>query len=132
MASQDRGRWVRQHVTHSELFGYTMSEAELVEKLGIMSVYDCLWVTSRISCIVESGSLSVEQQLETLRRLGLDKGFEEELAAVFASGAVRALFFPQQLTHLARLVIQHADDRPADDFDGGKLISTYLRCLFGV
>jgi hypothetical protein len=132
MARQDRGRWIRQHITHSELFGYTMAEAEVVEKLSMMSVYDCLWVTSRISCIVESGSLSAEQQLETLRRLGLDKGFEKELAAVFASGAVRVLFFPQQLTHLARLAILHADDRPADDFDGGKLIPTYLRCLFGV
>ncbi|MGH2911800.1 MAG: hypothetical protein ACRDJ3_04920 [Solirubrobacteraceae bacterium] len=42
------------------------------------------------------------------------------------------MFFEQQLVHLARLVILHADRRTQDDFDGGRLRDEWAKCLIGV
>src|SRR5947209_2221750 len=100
MADRDRRRWVLPHVSHQQLFGDTMSEGELIANLGSLSVFDCLWVTSQLSCVVESGPLTIERQLEALRRMNLSDSVDAELANVLSPDGIVALFFPQQLTHL--------------------------------
>jgi hypothetical protein len=43
-----------------------------------------------------------------------------------------AIFCEQQLVHLARLVVLHADRRPHDDFASGTLYEDWVTCLIGV
>lgn len=47
-------------------------------------------------------------------------------------GRWSAIFFEQQLVHLARLVILHADPRPPDDFNSGAVYDEWVTCVITV
>lgn len=126
-------RYVNTFITHEELYGERLDEKRIVELLERMSAYDCLAIIGRISCMIHSTPrLDTERQLEILERFGWQEGLREVVGAELERAGRRLLFFPQQLIHLTRLVVGHADLRPADDFRSGKLVEDFATCILGV
>ncbi|MDX6602623.1 MAG: hypothetical protein QOF13_1825 [Solirubrobacterales bacterium] len=126
-------RYVNTFVTHEELYGERLNEERIVELLGPLSAYDCLAIIGRISCMVHTTvRLDTERQLQILERFGWQEGLREVVGAELTRNGPRVIFFPQQLIHLARLVVRHADLRPADNFDDGKRIEDFATCVLGV
>jgi len=122
-------------LTYEEMGGEPMDEAGIAERLAKISAYDCLQALGRISCMLHAGSLnSINTQLLIMRRLGWNEEVRNRIELVLRSSDTgpRPMFFPQQIVHLARLAVRHADDRPSDGFDGGQLIDDFIACLLGV
>jgi hypothetical protein len=127
--------FVHTFVTWEELTGRKMSEAEVVEKLSRLSAYDCLQAVGRLSCMVDGGSLmSLEKQRMIMERLGWPQDARDLMDEKMgdSDGEMRCVFFPQQVVHLARLAVLHADPRPPDDFGGGAAVADFIDCLLGV
>lgn len=114
----------------------TMSEADLLERLGRMSAADCLAFIGFLSARL--GSSGSPQNSPALQReligevFGSDSDFAVTLTAQLDRGEPTVVFCEQQLVHLARLAVLHADPRPADDFGNGELIEAWFDCLLGV
>jgi len=126
-------RYINTFVTHEELYEERLNEEQIAELLGSMSAYDCLAIIGRISCMIHTAPrLDTERQLQILERFGWQEGLREVVGRGLESDGQRLLFFPQQLVHLARLVVRHADLRPADNFAEGKLIEDFATCILGV
>jgi hypothetical protein len=122
-------------VTWEELTGSKLREAQIVDRLAKISAYDCLQALGRVSCMVHAGPLtSLSKHRLIMDRLGWpDQAktlLEGKLTEEGANG--RALFFPQQLVHLARLAVLHCDQRDPDDFEGGAQTGAFIECLLGV
>jgi hypothetical protein len=128
-------RYVRTFVTYSELGGEAADEEWITSRLQKMSTYDCLQLLGRLSCMVDAAPLGDQlQQLRIMERLGWSAVVRDAASAILAGdgGAGRSMFFPQQLVHLARLAVIHADPRPMDDFAGGALHHDFTQCVLGV
>lgn len=128
-------KYVNTFLTWEELGGDPIDEGEIAQRLAEMSGYDCLQALGRLSCMLQGGPPThIDTQRLIMRRLGwpddLRSWIEEKLNE--KAGGSRALFFPQQVVHLARLAVLHADDRPADDFAGGELVGRFIECLLGI
>lgn len=126
-------RYINTFVTHEELYGERLSEEKIVEMLEPISAYDCLAVIGRISCMLHTAPLlDSERQLEILERMGWNQDIRDAIPSRPNREGPRLVFFPQQLVHLARLVVRHADLRAPDDFADGTQIEAFATCLLGV
>lgn len=128
-------KYVTLFLTWEELGGDPIDEAGIARRLSEMSAYDCLQALGRLSCMVQGGPLmSREKQLLIMRRLGWPEDLRSWIDTKLSdeSDGTRVLFFPQQIVHLTRLAVLHADGRPPDDFAGGDLIGSFIECLLGV
>jgi hypothetical protein len=127
--------FVHTFVTWEELTGKKMSEAEVIERLSQLSAFDCLQALGRLSCMVYGGPLtSRDKQHLIMERLGWPEEARELLKEKMgdSNGEDRCVFFPQQIVHLTRLAVRHADWRPADDFEDGAAVGRFIECLLGV
>jgi len=120
----------------SQLLGFDepITEADVIERLGGLSVYDCLGMVGRLSAAlyVNPRSMTPSCQLPLVEWLARDVApdLRDRLRnAVTKRGAVAV--FDQQLIHLARLAVQHADPSPPVGFSGTRS-TDFLICLFGV
>lgn len=134
-------RSVGTYLTYSDVLALLggegeMSEADLIRRLGRLSGADCLNFLGFLSArLGSSGSPrhAAELQRELIGEVfGSDTDFARILRAQLDRGEPTVVFCEQQLVHLARLVVLHADPRPADDFAGGELYEEWLDCLLGV
>lgn len=127
-------RFVRSFLTYTEMGGEPIDEPWIVAKLANLSAYDCLDFLGRLSCMLEAApTANVEQQVRIMRRLGWSEAtVAVAQTAITASGNPRAMFFPQQVAHLARLAVLHADPRRADGFGGGAQAQEIVTCLLAV
>jgi hypothetical protein len=126
-------RFARTFVTYSELGGRSVDEDWIVSRLQRISAYDCLQALGRLSCMIDAAPLGdTKQQLGIMRRLGWSATVRSAAQAVLTEDDGRAMFFPQQVVHLARLAVLHADPRPMDGFAGGALIRDFTECVLGV
>jgi hypothetical protein len=122
--------------TYEEIFGKRFEREDLIATLSETSVEDCLEVLSRLSCMVEGQPATPSaRQLQIVRRMTVDEHVVSHLTSLIEAQAddrPRTLFFPQQLVELTRLVLRHADMRPADGFDNRRLAGRFIQCVFGV
>jgi hypothetical protein len=127
-------RYARTFLTYSELGGGAVDEQWVCSRLERMSAYDCLQLLGRLSCMVLAAPFAdVGQQVRIMRRLGWPQPFIKSVEAKLGLGMQsRSLFFPQQVVHLSRLAVLHADPRPPDHFVAGKLLPEFLDCALGV
>jgi hypothetical protein len=114
--------------------GEAVDEQWIVDRLERMSAYDCLDFLGRLSCMVDAAPIAdIRQQVRIMERLQWSEvAIKTVEAALDAATYPRALFFPQQVVHLSRMVVLHADPRPPDGFVGGNLNKEFLDCVLGV
>jgi hypothetical protein len=112
-----------------------MSESEIIGQLTEMSAADCLLALADLSVRLFGGE-----------KRGLDGGLQDELVEhVVGDGPLghtlheslddprwSAIWFEQQLVHMARLVVLHADRRPPDDFDQRRLFPEWVTCVIAI
>ena len=128
-------RYTRTFVTYSELGGGPVDERWITSRLEKMSAYDCVQMLGRLSCMIDAAPLGdLQQQLRVMGRLNWPETVKQAAAAVLTdgNGGTRAMFFPQQVVHLARLAVLHADPRPPDGFANGALASDFIQCVLAV
>jgi len=127
-------RYVRTFLTYTDLGGSEpVDEAWIISRLQKMSAYDCLQALGRLSCMVYSAPIADEkQQLRIMERLGWPQLVRDRVELILRGDGGRALFFPQQLVHLSRLAVLHADPRPMDNFQDRALVSDFIECVLGV
>jgi hypothetical protein len=124
------------YINYSDLTGgkRQMDEAGVVDRLKLLSVQDCLGALAHISTRLFS-STGPSSRSETEREL-IEEIVGGELGARILSmlddPRWSAAFCEQQLVHLARLALLHADRRPHDDFSDGALYAEWITCVFGV
>jgi hypothetical protein len=124
------------YATASELTGARpVREKDLAARLGGLSTADCLVAIAHLSTRLfaqarpqEGPQLQYELAGQMLGDGPLALAVLERLRA----GQITSVFFEQQLVHLARLVILHADRRPRDGFDDGRLLGEWAKCLLDV
>jgi hypothetical protein len=124
------------YLTHHELTGgAAIREADLAERLRKLSAADCLWAIAHLNTRLFAATRP-EGSAQLQRRLVQEVVGDVELGRALLQTLTRrgatSVFCEQQLVHLARLVILHADGRPHDDFGGGRLREEWLTCLIGV
>jgi hypothetical protein len=128
--------YVGTYLTYSELTGNEpMPESDIIARLEKMSAADCLLALAHLGTrLFASGNRGIDGWLQhdlvdhmagqgPLGKLLHEKLKDPQLSAIFSE---------QQLVHLARLVIMHADRRPPDDFDEQGLYAEWVTCLIGV
>jgi hypothetical protein len=121
------------HVTGADIFGQTISEDEVIGALAGVSVYDCLRLTSRLSIMLNQGNrYSIELQGRMITDIiePFSNSLTIKLRKLLTGGQVP--FFEQQLYHLGRLAVLHADLRDGDDFGAGAKVGDFMTCLFGI
>jgi len=119
-------------LTYTELGGEPVDEPWIISRLQKMSAYDCLQALGRLSCMVYSAPIAdTNQQLRIIERLGWHEA-KDSVESVLRTDGGRALFFPQQLVHLSRLAVLHADPRPMDNFCDHTLVDDFIQCVLGV
>jgi hypothetical protein len=119
----------------SKEFGFDSqrTEKELAEILSVLSAYDCMGMIGRLSAWYYSTPRAPlpEAQAGVAHWLAdWDSEWRERVRGALQSGAI--VVFPQQLTHLARLVARYADPRPPEEFAHQQAQRDFLTCLFGV
>jgi hypothetical protein len=131
----ERFQHVGTYLTYRELTsGSSMSERGVVERLARLSAADCMFVLALLGTRLFAGE-----------NRGDDKDLQHQLIELIVEGPLgsllheklsdprwTAIFCEQQLVHLARLVVLHADRRPRDDFARGALYEDWVTCLIGV
>jgi hypothetical protein len=127
-------RWALTYVTAQELVGETVSEAQIVNALGSLSAQDCVGMIGALSARLHAAPRSTDFDLQRELVASIAEG--TDLASMVERALVntehpRVAIFEQQLVHLARLAILHADLRPADGFSNGGR-DQFLIALFGV
>jgi hypothetical protein len=126
-------RYARTFLTYTELGGDPVDEPWIISRLQKMSAYDCLQALGRLSCMVQSAPIAdANQQLRIMQRLGWPQVVRDSVEPILRSDGGRALFFPQQLVHLSRLAVLHADPRPMDNFEDHALVDDFIQCVLGV
>lgn len=133
---QDPGqRYTPTFVTYSELGGGPVDQRWITSRLEKMSAYDCLQMLGRLSCMIDAAPLGdLQQQLRVMGRLNWPETVKQAAAALLTdgNGGTRSMFFPQQVVHLARLAVLHADPRAPDDFANGALANDFIQCVLAV
>jgi hypothetical protein len=127
--------WIRLHATAAELTddGIPPTEEEVIEALARLSVFDCLKVLGGLGAflVTEPENQSFDKQRQLVDYYSSDRPeLHARLTGLLRQG--RIIFFEQQLYHLARLAVLHADERPEDGLDEGRLAGDFLFALFGV
>jgi len=113
-----------------------VSESEIIELLEGLSAADCIGHIAQLSAKMEFAdgpyfSTAVQRAL-------IDDvfGVESEAGVAIAKLLERkeptVVICEQQLLHLARLVVLHADPREPDNFDSKRLYESWVICLLGV
>jgi hypothetical protein len=124
---------VKVYLTYRDFTGTPMPETKLVELLGQLSSADCLASLAHIGGRLYASPEPYEEvQRQLIHELSGDSEPGRRLHLMLKEPRFGAVFFEQQLVHLARLVIIHADLRPHDDFDGRALYDEWMACLLGV
>ena len=123
------------YVSNHDLGRPPMREEKLVDCLGRLSASDCLIAIAHLSTRLFAQTRP-EETLQLQRELAAQMLRDDELCEAvldkLTNGITTTVFFEQQLVHLARLVILHADRRPRDRFDDGALLLDWASCLVGV
>jgi hypothetical protein len=123
------------YISNRDLSRPPMGEEALVDCLGRLSAADCLVAIAHLSTRLFAQTRP-EETPQLQRELAEQMLGDGELARAvldnLGHGIATTAFFEQQLVHLARLVILHADRRPRDRFDDGALLEDWARCLIGV
>ena len=90
-----------------------LDEGELIERLRLLSAADCMAVIAELSAriAVASNPYVPEVQRQLARRIGGQSGLTEALDLLLKRGRATVVVCEQQLVHLARLVILHAELR---------------------
>jgi hypothetical protein len=124
------------YLTYSELTDREpIPETEIIARLERMSAADCLLSLAQIGTRLFAGG-----------NRGIDGGIQQELVDhVVGDGPLgevlheklrdprwSVIFCEQQLVHLARLVILHADRRAPDEFEDRNLYAEWVTCLIAV
>ncbi len=120
--------------TYKELTGREISRDDVVERLSRLSAADCLWALAHASTRLFAAKTPDEYarlQRDLVPELVGNGELGQALLARLEAQAM-APFNEQQLVHLARLAILHADRRPHDDFGSGQLVDDWVTCLVGV
>jgi hypothetical protein len=126
------------YLSYRELSGgETMSEQEIVAVLKSLSAADCLsslaHISTRLFAATGPSGTREALQLQLVSEVLGDGPPGQQMQHRLRIDPRRVAFFEQQLVHLARLVILHADRRPPDDFKAGASYADWVRaCLFGV
>jgi hypothetical protein len=124
------------YLSHRDLTGEdVLREADLVEWLRKLSAADCLWAIAHLSTRLAAETRpeqSVRLQERLVQEVIGNGQLGQALLQRLRDGSTSTIFFEQQLVHLARLVILHADRRPHDDFGDGALREMWGTCLIGV
>ena len=124
---------VKVYLTYRDFTGTPMPEPKLVDLLGQLSSADCLASLAHIGGrLYASAETDEEVQRQLINELSGDSEPGRRLQEMLKEPPFGAVFFEQQLVHLARLVIIHADLRPHDDFDGRALYDEWMACVLGV
>jgi hypothetical protein len=95
-----------------------------MERLSKLSAPDCLWAIARLSTRLAAETRPAESarlQGHLVREVIGEGQLGQALLQRLRDGSASRVFCEQQLVHLARLVILHADRRPHDDFGDGAL-----------
>jgi hypothetical protein len=121
------------HVTGADLAGGVATpREEVIDALGQLSVYDCVRMIGRMSAALylSHGRYAQNVQQELIDRYAAPAPeLQRRLMHLLRGGQIP--FFEQQLYHLGRLSVLHADPRPPDGFGGGADVGQFLLCLFG-
>jgi len=127
-------RYAGTYLSYEDITGRKMRPEELMTRLRRLSVEDCLGAIARLSVGLSAASVPVEPEAQArlIRRLAGDGPLGRALEEALHRPEPTVVICEQQLIHLARLAILHADRRPHDDFGGGKLYDEYVTCLLGV
>jgi len=128
--------YVRTYLTYSELTdGEPMPETEIIAQLKRMSAADCLLALAQLGTRLFAGDdqgIDGRVQHELVDQVVGNGLLARAMHDKLADPRWSALFCEQQLVHLARLVIRHADRRPPDDFNGGETYAEWVTCLLAV
>ncbi len=123
------------YITGREVTGNESSEPELTERLARLSAADCLlWIAhlqTRLFAETRPDESAELQRLLVQEALGGTQIGAAVLQQLTKTPG-RRVFCEQQLVHLARLVITHADSRPRDEFAAGDLAEEWGCCLLEV
>lgn len=124
------------YLSHRDLPGAEpLHESDLVGSLRKLSAADCLWAIAHLNTRLFAETRP-DARAQLQRRLMVEVIGDGELGSALEQaleeGIATTVFCEQQLVHLARLVILHADRRPHDDFDSGRLRDEWAKCLIGV
>jgi hypothetical protein len=122
------------YLTYSELTDRApMSESEIIEHLGMMSAADCLLAIADLSVRLFAGeNRGLDGQHELVTHVVGDGPLGRTLHERLDDPRWSTIWFEQQLVHMARLVVLHADRRPPDEFDQRKLFPEWVTCLIAV
>jgi hypothetical protein len=123
------------YVSGRDLTGAQPNEATLTARLARMSAGDCLlWIAYLQTRLLSQGrpqdAADLQRHLAQESLGGTDTG--TMVLRQLALTPDCSVFCEQQLVHLARLVIAHADRRPRDEFAQGELADDWARCLLEV
>ena len=123
------------YVSNRDLGRPRMLEEALVNRLGRLSATDCLVAIAHLSTRLFAQTrpqAAAQLQRELAEQMLGDGELGQAVLNKLAHGITTTVFFEQQLVHLARLVILHADRRPRDEFDDGALLEDWASCLIGI
>jgi hypothetical protein len=123
------------YATYRELTGVAIRQEDIVDRLGKLSAADCLWALAHASTRLFAAKTPDEHahvQRQLVQELVGEADLGRALLDRLDHGRATVAFNEQQLVHLARLVILHADRRPHDDFGSGRLADDWVSCLIGV
>lgn len=124
------------YLSHRDLTGDVLHEPDLVELLRQLSAADCLLWIAHLSTRLAAETRPAESarlQERLVQEVFGDGQLGQKLLQRLCDGSnPTKVFCEQQLVHLARLVILHADRRRRDDFSSGALRETWGTCLIGV
>jgi hypothetical protein len=111
-----------------------MDEAGVVDRLRLLSVEDCLAALAHIKMRIFTATdprSRGEIERELIEEIvGGELG--ARMVAMLDDPRWSTAFCEQQLVHLTRLALLHADLRGHDDFSGGASYAEWITCLFGV
>ena len=125
------------YITYGDLVGHesSISEEEIIELLRPLSCADCIAHLGDLSSrLAFPGGPKNWASLQggLVKRVVGDNEFGQRLIAQLGRDKPTVIFCEQQLLHLARLAILHADPRPPDGFGEGRLYEDWVACLIAV
>ena len=122
------------YLTHRELTGDAVTQADLIELLRGLSVEDVIGQIAVLATrYTEHPTTDRAAQAAMLRRVAGPAGLADALiGAIERGGDDVVILHQQQLVHLARLALIHCDLRAHDDFRGAQGYLDFLTCLIGV
>ena len=126
--------YVGTYLTYSELVqGPSLSEGEIVVHLRKMAAADCLLALADLSArLFAGGGRGISGQHELIDHVVGEGPLADVLHERLNDPRWSTIWFEQQLVHMARLVVQHADRRPPDEFCAGTLYAEWVTCLIGI